>query len=73
MRRVHQVIGPERWPEALVAEALEFLPVGGADIPLKDVVPLLGYARHVEVGEPNSIDRVCLLSVEKLLASIDLA
>lgn len=70
-RQVHQVVGPERRPEAPVAEALEFLLVGGADIPLKDVVPLLGYARHVEVGEPNSIDRARLLSAEELLASID--
>lgn len=60
-----QVVRAERRPEALVTQALEFVPQWLTGVPFEDVIPLLRGAGEVEGGEPDLLVLQGALRVEK--------
>lgn len=71
--QICQVIRAKRWPEALVAQALELLPLGRAGVPFQDVVPLLSNASEVEGGELDFLRLRGVLAPKELIASVEQA
>lgn len=62
--QVRQVVGAERWTEALMTQLSELLPRWSAGVALVDEVPLLGCPSEVIGGQPNSVSVARLLHVE---------
>jgi hypothetical protein len=52
------MIGTEWRPKALVAQALEFLPLRPASIAFQDGVPHMSYASEMVRREPNPVGMV---------------
>lgn len=48
--QVRPVVRAKRRPDALVAQALEFLPLRSVGVPFKDIVPLLGEPNFLHLG-----------------------
>lgn len=69
--QIRQVVGPERRPKTLVAQALELLPCWLAGVTLQDVVPLLRGTREVERGEPHLVAFGSAMGAEEPVASIE--
>jgi hypothetical protein len=65
------VIGTERWPEALVPQALELHLHGLAGIVLQDIVPLLHGTHEMEQGEPNLLAFGGALGVKEAITFVE--
>lgn len=68
--QIRQVIGAERWTEALVAQMPEFLPRRRAGIALMDEVPLLSRAGEVVRRQPHLFTMARLLRAKELLTFV---